>query len=139
MIILDTNVLSELIKPRPNPQVVQWLNGLRNRDAFVTSISCAEMFSGVLSLPRGRRREALHAGVERLFNELFQGRSLPFDDGAARSYAEIVNLRQQSGRPISREDAQIAAIGVHHGMSIATRNTRDFEEIEELKVINPWL
>jgi predicted nucleic acid-binding protein len=137
MILLDTNVISELSKPEPDQRVVQWLDA-NERDGMWTSvITVAELRTGLASMPDGKQK------TERtgLINELLQrfGRSpVSFDALAAEDYARIVTSRKKLGRPIGIFDAQIAAIAVGHGLTLATRNTKDFEGIEGLKVIDPW-
>jgi predicted nucleic acid-binding protein len=138
VILLDTNVLSELVRPTPSPHVVGWLNRVGMSATFVSAISHAEMLTGALTLPSGKRRDALTQAVDQVFLRVFAGRSWPFDDEAARHYADIVTQRQRAGRPISHEDAQIAAIARHHAAPLATRNIRDFEGIDRLLLINPW-
>lgn len=138
MILLDTNVLSEFMRPLPDPAVVRWLDGQAGDRVWTSSVSRAEIELGLALLPDGRRKRSLAAAAGAMFEEDFAGRSLPFDDGAATRYAEIVATRSRSGRPVSIEDAQIAAIALSHGLVLATRNERDFVGIDSLVVVNPW-
>lgn len=138
MIVLDTNVLSELLRPHPEQQVIAWLDKLGHREGYVTSITQAEMLLGVPLLPAGKRREALQTNVEALFTHHFSGRCLPFDAQAAPYFARIIASRKKAGKPISTEDAQIAAICCSRNFSLATRNTSDFAGITSLKLVNPW-
>ena len=137
MIVLDTNVLSELMRPEPDAAVTDWVAARSAADLFVTTITQAEILHGVLLLPRGRRRDAIEAAANAMFQEDFAGRILPFNSPAARAYAEIAVARRQAGRPISQFDAQIAAIAKSTGAGVATRNVPDFEGCG-IRVIDPW-
>ncbi len=138
MILLDTNVLSEVLRTKPATQVLAWMDSLRPATAYVCSVTEAEMLLGVALLPNGKRRSTLATQVGTLFTTHFHQRCLPFDSRAASHYAQIVSHRQRIGRPISTEDAQIAAIAVNHGHRLATRNVADFADIEALSIVNPW-
>lgn len=138
MIVLDTNILSELLRPTPAPQVLAWLDELGHTAGFVSSVTQAEMLLGVALLPAGKRREALEVNIGALFNRQFSGRCLAFDTQAAPYFARIVASRRKAGRPISAEDAQIAAICCSRGFHLATRNEADFAGISSLIVVNPW-
>ncbi len=138
MIVLDTNVLSEVLRARPAPQVLAWMNGLEESAVFISSVTQAEMLLGVALLPAGKRRDALGAQVASLFSQHFVNRCLPFDALAAPHYAKIVSSRQRAGRPINTEDGQIAAVACSRGYGLATRNAADFAGIANLKIINPW-
>lgn len=137
MIVLDTNVVSELMRPRPSPAVVEWLDTQPADEVAVTAITAAEVFHGIRRLAEGSRRSALEAAAEAMFDEEFAQRILPFDQVAARHYADIVVQRENRGRPISMADARIAALARHHAAALATRNVRDFEELG-LELIDPW-
>jgi len=137
MIILDTNVLSELRCPDPDLRVIDWFNHQAPSGFYTTSISESETLYGVAILPLGQRRAGLSTEAEAMFREDFAGRILPFDSGAARSYAEIAAARRAAGRPISYADCQIAAIAHSVGAAVATRNVRDFEG-SGIDVIDPW-
>ena len=139
MILLDTNVLSELMRPAPEPRVVRWLDACADEDIWVSAVTAAEILLGIQLLPQGRRRDGLAELARRMFEVDFSGRCLPFDAGAAVAYAEIVATRARCGRPISVEDAQIAAIAKAGGLALATRNSKDFAGIEGLTVIDPWI
>jgi len=138
MILLDTNVLSELMRQAPDPRVVRWLDSCPGGEVWVSAVTKAEILLGIRLLPRGRRRDGLADLAGRMFEEDFSGRCLPFDAGAAPRYAEIVATRTRLGSPISVEDAQIAAIARAGGLTLATRNVEDFSGIDGLKVIDPW-
>ena len=137
MIILDTNVLSELMKPHPARAVVEWIAAQPPADLHTTSITQAEILHGVLLLPRGRRRSSFEAAVTAMFSEDFQGRILGFGSDASRPYAEIATERRRAGRPISHFDAQITAIARCHGAALATRNVRDFDGCG-VRILDPW-
>ena len=137
MVILDTNVVSEFMRKRPEPAVVAWLNARPTRDLFVTAVTEAEVRTGIACLPAGRRRRYLVHAADRAFEELFENRVLPFERKAARAYAGIAAERRTAGRPISQADCQIAAIARSMRASVATRNVRDFEGAG-IPVLNPW-
>jgi len=137
VIVLDTNVLSELMRLAPHPSVTTWVATQSTANLFITTITQAEIFHGVLLLPQGRRRDAIEAAASAMFEEDFAGRILAFGSHAAHAYAEIAVARRQSGRPISQFDAQIAAIAKSAGAGVATRNVPDFEGCG-VNVIDPW-
>lgn len=137
MIVLDTNVISELMKPKPTRRVVTWLNAQPASSLFTTSITKAEILYGLMLLPAGRRRTSIEAAVSTMFEEDFSGRVLAFDSEAALSFARIASARRQAGQPISQSDAQIVAIAHSRGASVATRNVADFDDCE-VTIINPW-
>ncbi len=137
MIVLDTNVLSELVRAAPAAAVVSWFSRRSMSGLFSTTIVQAEMLLGVALLRPGRRREALEDAITGLFEDDFAGRILPFDGAAARAFADIASSRRREGRPISQPDAQIAAIVRSRGASLATRNVDDFVGCG-VDVVNPW-
>lgn len=137
MILLDTNVISELIRPKPEPRVEAWLARQPSADVFISSITEAELRHGVAQLPRGKRRDALARAVEDMLLHEFRGRILPFDSPAAIAFARIAVARQRAGMPISAFDAQIAAIALVHRAALATRNMTDFRHCG-LDLIDPW-
>ena len=135
--VLDTNVLSELLRPAPEPAVLAWFAAQPSETLFVTAVTQAEMMLGARLLPAGRRRKALEDAVQGMFDEDFAGRILPFDSAAVPDCVDIVSHRRAVGRPISQFDAQIAAIARRHGAGLATRNVGDFRDCG-LTVIDPW-
>ena len=137
MVLLDTNVVSELMRAVPSAEVVVWMDALPPRELFVTAITEAEVRTGIVILPAGARRRGLADAAERTLGGLFAGRVLPFDSSAARDYADIAAERRAAGRPISQSDCQIAAIARSRGLAVATRNVRDFSETG-VEVIDPW-
>jgi predicted nucleic acid-binding protein len=138
MILLDTNVVSELMRPAPDPKVLDWLDGQPAEDVWISAVSVGEIRLGIALLPDGRRKQGLAGLAETMVDEDFSERCLPYDVLAAADYAEIVAVRTHRGRPISVEDAQIAAIARSSGLTLATRNTKDFSDIDALQVVNPW-
>lgn len=137
MIILDTNVLSELMRPKPSAHVVLWVEKQPAAELFTTSITEAEIFYGIELLPKGKRREGLLATAEAMFADDFAGRILDFDSPAARAYSRIAAQRRALGKPISHLDAQIAAIAQRQRTALATRNVADFENCD-IRIIDPW-
>jgi len=137
MIILDTNVLSELMRPNPSPRVVTWVAKQPAAELVTTSITEAEIFYGIELLTKGKRREGLLAAAEAMFAEDLAGRIFGFDSDAARVFSRIAAHRRSLGRPISPANAQIAAIAQARGAKLAARNVADFEDCG-LNVVDPW-
>ena len=138
MIVLDTNVVSELMRTAPDPRVLAWVDGQLADEFYLTSMTAAEMLYGVALLPPGRRREQLAQKVGRLIDEVFEGRVIPFDSTASVDYARIATTRARAGAPISVADAVIAATAAAAGAdTLATRNVRDFASTG-LTLVNPW-
>jgi toxin FitB len=137
MIVLDTNVLSELMRPTPSSQVAAWVAKQSAAELFTTSITEAEIFFGLELLAKGKRRDGLLAAAEAMFEEDLAGRVLGFDSDAARSFSKIAAHCRALGRPISHADAQIAAISQVRGAKLATRNLEDFKDCG-LDVVDPW-
>lgn len=137
MIVLDTNVVSELMKPGPAPAVIGWFRDYPAARLFITAVTQAEILLGLELLPRGKRRTALESAANLMFEDDFAGHVLPFDSAAASVYAKIVAARQKAGRPISQFDAQIASIALSRGAAVATRNLPDFEGCG-LELLDPW-
>ena len=137
MIVLDTNVVSELMKATPRSEVLAWAKGQARNTLFITTITEAEIRAGIAVLPEGRRRRDLAAAAEHVLDFSFAGRILPFDSAASHAYGSIVADRRAVGRPISTQDCLIAAIARAHGAGIATRNVSDFESCG-VEITNPW-
>jgi predicted nucleic acid-binding protein len=135
--LLDTNVLSELLRATPEPKVLAWFAAQPAQTLFVSAVTQAEMLLGTRLLPAGKRRAALEAAMTAMFDEDFAGRVLPFDSAAVPAYVDIVAERRALGRPVSQFDAQIAAIARCHQARLATRNVDDFDACGVV-VLNPW-
>jgi predicted nucleic acid-binding protein len=137
VIVLDTNVVSEALRPNPSVKVLEWMLAESPIALFITAITEAELLYGVARLPEGRRRTALEELVLPVLDEDFAGRILPFDSVAAREFADIAATRRRIGRPISEPDARIAAIARSRGANLATRDASGFADCG-LQIIDPW-
>jgi predicted nucleic acid-binding protein len=137
MFILDTNIISETFRSRPDPNVAAWMGSLVATEVYVTSLSKAELLVGLAFMPDGRRRAALGTVIEAFFSKWLQTPVLAFGSMEAEAYAETVAGRRRLGRPISAFDAQIAAIARIRDFAVVTRNVRDFEHCG-IEIINPW-
>jgi hypothetical protein len=137
VIVLDTNVISELARHAPEPDVLTWLDSLEASEVATTAVTAAELRYGVARLPDGHRKRELAAVIRGILTEDFHGRVLPFDERASVRYADIVTGREPAGRPIGVADAQIAAICRDVSATLATRNVSDFEETG-IELVNPW-
>jgi toxin FitB len=138
MVLLDTNVVSELMRPESSPVVLQWFSKQPAQELYSSTITLAEIFYGIELLAAGKRRSDLLAGAERMFTKVLAGRMFAFEDEAAHAFAKIASTRRKAGRPIAEMDAQIAAIAKAHGAQLATRNTADFEGCG-IRLVNPWV
>ena len=140
MFILDTNVVSELVRTdrEPEPQITSWVSSHRKVNLYLTAVNRAELSYGIAIMPFGRRRSELQLSVERWLDFGFRDRILPFDDVAAQMYAQIAASRRSFGKPIGVADCQIAAIPRARDAILATRNVRDFEDTG-IEVVNPWV
>lgn len=136
MIVIDTNVVSELMRPSPFDRVRAWVRAQPARELFTSAVTVAEVLYGIERLPGGRRREELRSAAIEIFDG-FADQVLAFDAAAGERYAVLVSHREQMGMPIEGFDAQIAAICLVRGAALATRNVADFRETG-IKVINPW-
>ena len=138
MIVLDTNVVSELMRATPSEFVVAWVDRQPAAEVYLTAITVAELLYGVARLPDGSRKTDLTEGIAAMLSEDFEHTVIPFDETAAAHYADIVVRRERAGRPIGMADAQIAATCRSHGAVRATRNIDDFADTG-VTVANPWL
>jgi predicted nucleic acid-binding protein len=136
VIVLDTNVIAEAMRPDPNPAVVSWLNGQSAETLYLSSVTLAELLFGIGAIPSGARRDRLAQALDRLL-ALFPGRVLPFDQDAARRYADMAVTARAAGHPLPVSDGYIAATAASRGFAVATRNTRDFQNIG-VDLIDPW-
>jgi toxin FitB len=137
MIVLDTNVLSEVLRPVPEPSVLDWLAAQPRASLFTTTVTRCEILYGIRLLSDGKRRKGLWDVASTIFNEDFAGHVLSFDDDAADMFAEIAASRRIAGKPISQFDAMIAAMARSRGAVLATRNMKDFNSCG-IEVVNPW-
>lgn len=137
MILLDTNVVSEMMRAVPDRGVLAWMNQQATPTLALATPVVAEITFGIRSLPRGKRRRALEAGFERLLAEAFEGRIWDFDLAAAQAYGSIMSDRRAKGRPLSAVDGQLAAVARSRGASVATRNVRDLEGCG-IRIIDPF-
>ena len=137
MILLDTNVISELMRPAPAVAVEGWMSSQPVASLFISAITEAELRYGLALLPEGKRQRTLLLHLDAMLAEDFAGRILPFDSSAAATYARIASARRQTGKPIAQADAQIAAIAAARGATVATRNVADFDGCG-ITVTNPW-
>jgi predicted nucleic acid-binding protein len=138
MIILDTNVLSELLRPVPETRVMVWLDAQPRASLFTSAVTQGEILYGIRLISEGQRRKKLWEAAIAIFAEDFLGRVLTFDGEAANHYADIAASRRAAGRPISQFDAVIAAITRSRGAILASRNAKDFEGCD-IVVVNPWV
>ena len=137
MILLDTNVVSEPLKPTGDVGVLTWLDAQTIETLYLSAISLAELRFGIAALPSGKRKETLQSSLEQSILPLFAGRILPFDTAASEAYAVLRARARAQGKAISPADGYIAATATAHGLIVATRDTDPFEAAG-LTVINPW-
>ncbi len=137
MILLDTNVISELMRPAPDAAVQTWLDALAPQDLATTTVTVAELGAGLVMLPDGARRTELRRRAAELLQQGFRERIFHFDLDAAAAYADLFGLRRRAGRPTSGFDLMIAAIAKVRGMAVATRNVSDFEGCGVI-LVDPW-
>ena len=137
MILLDTNVVSEVMKVAPSKAVLEWLNDQDSCSLYVSTITIGEIEYGLRILPVGKRRLQLRERFERFISQAFAQRVLSFDEAAARAYGDVMGLRKELGRPMSVPDGQIAAVARSRVLAMATRNISDFEECG-LDLLNPF-
>ena len=136
--LLDTNVVSELMRESPEPAVARWISNHPVEDLFLSAVSEAELRYGAAILPLGRRRETLFFKIEAMLSDAFEDRVLAFDSDAARAYGHIAAARRSAGRPVASADCQIAAIAAARRMRLATRNVRDFRDMG-IDIVDPWV
>lgn len=135
--LIDTNVVSETLKPRPEPLVIEWIHGRMPNDLFLSSISVGELVRGARRVRNKAKRERFEAWINRDLSAQFQGRILPFDHRSAVIWGGIMGDGDRTGRPKPMADAQIAAVALAHDLTLVTRNTGDFAGIG-LPLLNPW-
>lgn len=137
MILLDTNVVSELMRSAPERAVVAWVRRRPRSDLYFSTVGEAELRYGAAILPEGRRRDALFANIDGMLESAFRDRVLPFDRQAARIYGRIAAMRRANGLHVEQIDCQIASIASAHGFEVATRNVGDFADMG-VELVNPW-
>ncbi|CAH2400639.1 type II toxin-antitoxin system VapC family toxin [Mesorhizobium escarrei] len=137
MFVLDTNVISETFKPRPDPGVAVWMDSSLANRSYVTAMTKAELLVGLANMPDGKRKAALNSVIRAFFTTWLRTPVLAFGDREAEVYAEIVPHRRSLGHPISEFDAQIAAIARSRGFAVVTRNIVDFADCG-VEIVNPW-
>lgn len=137
MIVLDTNVVSEIMRPRPEPAVLAWVDAQTSSELWLTAVGAAELMFGVARLDDGVRKQQLARTVSAMLETDFAGQVLPFDLAAASVYAQLVAQRERMGQSIAMADAQIASVCLAHGAILATRNQKHFDGLG-LTIINPW-
>jgi len=137
VIVLDTNVLSEALRPSPDTSVLDWLAKQPRASLFTTTVTRGEILYGIRLLSDGKRRRGLWDAAIKIFSDDFAGQVLSFDHDAADMYAEIAASRRIAGKPISQFDAMIVAMARSRGASLATRNVKDFDHCG-VDVVNPW-
>ena len=138
MYLIDTNVISELTKPAPNPAVVDWFANTPRQSVYISAVTLCEMQRGLALMPAGKRKDALKIATDAVIQEDFAQRCLSLDARCAPLYGKLAARQQQRGAPCSAEDAMIAAIALANQFTLVTRNTKDFEDIDGLVLINPW-
>lgn len=137
MLMLDTNMLSEIMRPEPERKIADWIVRQPSDELFTAAVCQAEILSGLGVMPSGRRRAELEEAARSMFADDFEGRVLPFDTEAAAAYAEVFAIRRKAGRPSGTIDLMLAAIARVRGASVVTRNVADFEGVG-VAIINPW-
>lgn len=137
MVVLDTNVISELFKPTPDPKVMAWVGSLPGDALFTTAVTRGELLFGLYCMPEGRRRNDLLQGLTHLFEQKLAGHVLAYDGAAADAHAAIAAARRTQGRPVGQFDMMIAGIVHSRGATLATRNVRDFEGCG-IPLVDPW-
>ncbi|NIG87741.1 type II toxin-antitoxin system VapC family toxin [Serratia symbiotica] len=138
MIVLDTNVVLELLRPAPHYNVLKWLDEQDTYQFYLSAIAVAELYTGIFCMPYGKRQIELQNNLSEMLQEEFPEKILPFDIGCAMQYAELMGTNHHRGTAISIPDSQIAATCLHYGATLATRNTKDFIH-SGVTLINPWL
>ena len=137
MYLLDTNILSELMKPEPEATVLRWTDQQDEQSLFYSAITRAEILWGIEQLPVGKRKNNLLLAAQDILG-FFEGRCINYSCAAADTYVDIAMCSKQAGRPMSREDMMIAAITLEQQMTLSTRNVKDFDFLPKLKLYNPW-
>jgi len=132
--LLDTNVLSELVRPKPNPAVIAWFDDIPDESLYISVLTVGEIRKGVESMPASERKEKLRVWLEHTLQGWFEKRMLNIDEGVAEQWGRLM---ANAGRPIPAVDSLLAATALHHDLRMVTRNEQDFQ-FPDLEVINPW-
>lgn len=136
-LLLDTNIVSATVRPKPDERVLAWLEAQTPTELFLAALTIGELVRGARKVKEKARRERFERWIERDLVGQFEGRVLPFDGPAAVLWGRLMGDGDRAGRPPAAADAQIAAVAIHHGLTLATRNTKDFERFD-VKLLNPW-
>lgn len=137
MIVLDTNIISELWKIEPNPNVLAWIDAQAVETLYLSAITVAELRYGLATMPEGKRRTIFQERLEHEVLPIFAGRVLPFDLDASQTYSDLMTRARAGGKAIGKADGYIAATAAAHGLVVATRDTSPFQAAE-INTINPW-
>ncbi|RUM20006.1 type II toxin-antitoxin system VapC family toxin [Rhizobium vallis] len=137
-LLLDTNILSEVTKPNPSARVLEWLDRLDEDRSFISIVSIAEIRRGVALMDKGRKRDVLAEWLAQDLTQRFERRIIPVDEPVALAWGDLMGLAKRSGRGLSSMDGLIAATAIAHGLTLATRNTRDFEGFG-IELVDPWI
>ena len=138
MFLIDTNVISELTKTAPSPAVLNWFANTPAQQIYISSVTLCEIEFGLALMPAGKRRDALLSSTRELVRTDFEGRCLSLNADCAAAYGSLAAKQQKNGRACSTEDAMIAAIAITNKFTLVTRNTKDFENIVSLRLVDPW-
>lgn len=138
MYLIDTNVISEMTKPAPSPAVIGWFANTSVQSIYISAVTLCEIQLGLALMPAGKRKNALAMAADNLVQEDFAQRCLSLDARCATLYGKLAAKQQQRGHSCSAEDAMIAAIALANQFTLVTRNTKDFEGIDNLVLLNPW-
>jgi hypothetical protein len=136
--LLDTNIVSETIRPKPEPRVLDWLEAQTPAELFLAAQTIGELVRGARKVKEKARRERFESWIEYDLAQQFEGRVLPFDSPTAALWGRLMGDGDRMGRTPAAADAQIAAVAIHHGFTLVTRNVKDFERFD-VKLLNPWL
>ncbi len=139
MFLIDTNVISELNKPLPSPAVLDWFARTPAQQIYISSVTLCEIEFGLALIPAGKRRDTLRTSMRELVRIDFEGRCLSLNADCAEAYGSLAARQQKDGRASSTEDAMIASIAITNSFTLVTRNTKDFEGVEGLQIVNPWI
>ena len=135
--LLDTNIISETVRPRPDPGVIDWLERQSPEELFLSAMTIGELMRGACKVKEEARREKLTKWIEEDLRQQFESRLLPFNDTSGKIWGQLMGNGDRAGKTPSAYDAQIAAIAIDRGLVLVTRNVSDFNRFE-LEILNPW-